>query len=86
MSDTPLVPFSPPEIFRDFALLPSTTGVVMQWIFYFAIIFWFIYTLVAIYHWIKYSHAAVVAIPSIALHVGVSLLLIVYALTGAFFV
>ena len=58
-------------------------GTVAVWLFYLAVVIWILYTLIAIYHWVKYSHAAKIAIPSIALHLFVSFLLVSFALTGA---
>jgi hypothetical protein len=80
MSDQPLVPFHPPEgLGVSFAVSPAAlTG----WLFVAALLFWAIYTLVAIYHWIKFSHAASVAYPAIMLHLAVSGGIILYALSG----
>lgn len=45
--------------------------------------FWAMYTLIAIYHWIKYSHASWVALPAIAIHLFISLAIMSYALYGS---
>jgi len=61
-----------------------SSGVVLAWALFFVFVFWAVYTLVAIYHWFKYSHASWVAFPAIAVHLFVSFVLIVYAVSGAF--
>lgn len=50
----------------------------------FAIIFiwWLIYTLVAIYHWMRHGQDSWVAVPAVALHLFVSGWLIFYATSG----
>ncbi len=42
--------------------------------------YWLVYTVTAVYHWLTYAHAPGIAIPSIALHLFVSLCLIGYVL------
>jgi len=86
MPDQPLQPFSPPTALL--AYLPSgfSIGIVITWVLYVVFAFWAVYTIVAIYHWLKYSHASWVAFPAIAVHLIVSFALISYALSGqAFF-
>lgn len=83
MSDQPLQPFAPPAGFAN--LLPSgslSAGGMVEWSLYIAFAFWAVYTLVAVYHWLRYSHASWVAFPSIAVHLVVSLCLMSYALAG----
>ena len=82
MPDQPLQPFAPPTSLT--ALLPNgiSTGTLVEWTLYIVFFFWAIYTLVAIYHWLKYSHASWVAFPAIALHLFISFALMAYALTG----
>lgn len=41
-----------------------------------------LYTLVAIYHWMRYGHRSPLAIPAISVHIFVSLALVGFALTG----
>jgi hypothetical protein len=50
----------------------------------FVFIFWAAYTIIAIYHWFKYSHASLVAIPAIVAHLCVSFALIAFTLSGGF--
>jgi hypothetical protein len=45
-------------------------------------IFWLIYTLIVIYHWMRHAPDTWVAVPSIALHLFVSGWLIFYATSG----
>jgi hypothetical protein len=48
------------------------------------VLFWGVYTLVAIYHWVRYSHAAAIAVPAIGLHLVVSVIFILFAASGLF--
>lgn len=77
MPDQPLTPFTG----LPFELAISGTAF-MGWAILIALIFWAIYTLIAIYHWIKFSHAAAVAYPAIALHLIVSGSLALFALSS----
>lgn len=81
MPSQPLQPFATPAIFAQFSGSVSAGGVT-EWFLYIIFAFWALYTLVAIYHWLKYSHASTLAFPAIALHLFVSFGLIVYALSG----
>lgn len=92
MPDQPLQPFlSPTAFFDQFNLssyLPSGlgAGVVVEWALYAIFAFWALYTLVATYHWLKYSHDSWLAYPAIALHFFISISLMSYVLSGnAFF-
>jgi hypothetical protein len=82
MPEQSLQPFSVPSSFSD--LLPNgiSVGILIEWIFYIVFAFWAIYTIIAIYHWLKYSHASLIAFPAIALHLFVSFVLVAYALSG----
>lgn len=67
-------------------LLPVPAGVLVVWALYAVFAFWALYTLIAIYHWLKYSNTSWVAFPAIAVHILISLALMSYALSGnAFF-
>ena len=80
MADQPLVPFHPPQgLGINFNISPAALA---GWLLAGALLFWAIYTLVAIYHWVKFSHAATVAYPAILVHLGVSAVIILYALSG----
>ncbi len=87
MIDQPLQPFAPPTALLGY--LPDglvSSGLLMEWFLYAVFAFWAVYTLVAVYHWLKYSHASWVAFPAIAVHLFISLSLITYALSGAFLI
>jgi hypothetical protein len=81
MSETALNPFPTP----DFSMIvPAgiSAADTMIWMLYLVFAFWAIYSLVALYHWLKYSHASWLAFPAIAVHVFVSLALMSYGLSG----
>lgn len=83
MTDQPLQPFALPAMFNQLQLSGAITpNIVMVWVLYAVFAFWTIYTLVAIYHWLKYSHASLIAFPAIAAHLFVSFALMSYALSG----
>jgi hypothetical protein len=78
--DTPLPPISSP-----FALLSSlgvSSSLAVEVLVGLVILFWVVYTLIAIYHWMHYSHAALIAIPAITVHLVISGILILFALSG----
>src|SRR3989344_5253307 len=78
MPDQPLQPFALPSVLlsRFSDMLPP--GLVVEIVLFTVLAFWALYTLIAIYHWLKYSHASVIAIPAIAVHLGISFLFISY--------
>jgi hypothetical protein len=82
MSDQPLRPFSPPtELFARLHLTNSMSpGQIVIWLLYSVFAFWAVYTIVAVYHWLKYSHASSIAFPAIILHLFISIVLMAYAL------
>lgn len=86
MLDQPLQAFAPPSALLSY--LPDgfsanvSAGGAVTWMLYAVFAFWALYTLIAIYHWLKYSHASLVAFPAIALHLLVSLALMSYILSG----
>lgn len=51
---------------------------------FFTLVFivWFIYTLIASYHWLRYSNNVLVGFAAIGAHVGISSLLAIYAVSG----
>jgi hypothetical protein len=83
MSEQPLQPFHPPTSFTAFFPAGASLSLVSKILLGLVFIFWAVYTIVAIYHWFKYSHASLVAIPAIAAHLCVSFALIALTLTGA---
>ena len=89
MSDQPLRPFAPPAFFEHGALgstlggnFSISSGSVIETILYIVFVFWAIYTIIAVYHWLKYSHGSWLAFPAIAAHLLISLSLMTYALSG----
>lgn len=58
---------------------PSLASVVVLGV---VVVLWGIYTLITIYHWMRYSHAALIAIPAIAAHLILSAILITFAWGG----
>lgn len=86
MPDQPLQPFAPPTALLTYLPDGVSAGTIVEWVLYVVFAFWAIYTLVAIYHWLKYSHASWVAFPSIALHLFISFALMAYALSGTLFI
>ena len=83
MPNQPLQHSAPPQGFSQFVPGSFSAGIALEWFLYLVFAFWAVYTLVAIYHWLKYSHASWVTFPAIALHLIVSLSLISYALSGS---
>ncbi len=84
MPDQPLQPFvSPSTLFSHFNLPAGvSSGVAVEWLLYAVFAFWAFYTLIAAYHWLKYSHGALVALPAIVVHLALSFSLMSYALSG----
>ena len=75
-----LPPISSP--FAFFGGLGISSMLVGEILFALVVFMWAVYTAVAIYHWLRYSHAALIAIPAIVVHLAVSVLLILFALSG----
>lgn len=83
MPGQPLQPFAPPTaLFEQLHISGISSESFITWTIYAVFAFWAIYTLVAIYHWLKYSHASLVAAPAIAAHLFVSFALMSFALSG----
>ena len=86
MPDQPLQPFAPPTALLAYLPNGVTSGFLVTWVLYAVFAFWAIYTIVAVYHWLKYSHASWVAFPAMAVHFVVSFALMSYVLAdNAFF-
>lgn len=43
---------------------------------------WAIYTLIIAYHWFRYGHRSWLAVPSLVLHLVVSVMIILFAVSG----
>ena len=79
MHDQPLRPFAPPA----FVSLSSVhAGAALGWFLLVVFSLWALFTLVAVYHWIRYAHAPGAALLAVATHLIVSLALVSYVLTG----
>lgn len=85
MPDQPLRPFSPPTALLSYLPQGVSTGDIVTWALYAIFAFWALYTLVAVYHWLRYSHASWVAFPAMAVHFIISIALMSYALSGSAF-
>lgn len=81
MTDQPLQAFALPAGFGT-AGIDLSSGLAIEIMLGIVFGFWLIYTLVAIYHWMKYSHSSLIAFPVIFLHLVVSVALMSYGLTG----
>ena len=79
MPDQPLTPFTGLPFH-----IAISTGAAIGWTLVAVLIFWAVYTAVAVYHWVKYSHAASVASLAIIVHLAVSGVLLLFVLLGAF--
>ena len=63
-------------------LLGSNIETIVSLVFLFLFIVWAVYTLISAYHWLRYGHRSIVAIPALVVHVAVSWLLAGYAVSG----
>ena len=75
-------PFQTPIFSSVFS--PSSVHIssLLTILFFIIFVVWVIYTLVAAYHWFRYSHRSWLAIPAVTAYVFGSLILIVYIATG----
>jgi hypothetical protein len=84
MTSAPLKPFAPPTTLPFVQSGSMSMQIALVWFFYFALAYWIIYTIVAVYHWFTYAHSPSVAVPATALHLFVSFVLLSYAISGIF--
>lgn len=86
MEDDPssLLPVFNPAQFgsSDFLRERLDAGSVVAVVFALLFIWWFIYTLVAAYHWLRYGRETWVAVPALALHLFVSGWLLFFMTSG----
>jgi len=82
MNDQPLQPFAPPTALLDHFHISYSAGLLVEWVLYAIFAFWAVYTVIAIYHWLRYSHTSFLAFPAIGIHLYISFALMSYALTG----
>lgn len=84
MSSQPLQAIAPPKFLANFPGDAVSAQGVLSWILALTTVYWFVYTAIAVHHWLRYSHRSAVAIPAIAIHIFVSLVLMGYAVSGLF--
>jgi hypothetical protein len=80
MPEEPLVPFSSPfAVAANFGVTPHelAAGLVIL-----GLLFWALFTAVVVYHWLRYSHAALLSIPSLLAHFFVSAVLILFTFSA----
>ena len=82
MLDQPLQPFSSPLALLSYLPNGFSEGIAVKWLLLVVFVFWAIYTIVAIYHWLKYSHSSWIAFPAIAVHLFISFALASFVLFG----
>ncbi|HYF29421.1 MAG TPA: hypothetical protein VEA36_03615 [Candidatus Paceibacterota bacterium] len=58
---------------------PGKVVSVIAWVLF---VLWAIYTAIAAYHWLRYSHQSSVAIPALIVHFIVSAALALFAVSG----
>ncbi len=51
-------------------------------LFFVVFVIWSIFTLVAIYHWFRYAHQSWLAVPIVAMHLVVSVFLLLFIVSG----
>lgn len=72
------VPIGPSFLLPEGVSLTAIFSVIFALIF----IFWLLYTLIIIYHWMRHAPDTWIAVPAIAVHLAVSGFLIFYATSG----
>lgn len=76
----PLNPVSSPlQVLSSAGVSTHQAGV---YLFLVVLLFWGVFALISLYHWVRYSHAALVAIPAIGTYLVVSAILILFAVSG----
>ena len=86
MPAQPLQPFVSPTALLSYLPSAVSGGFLLMVVLYAVFVFWGLLTLVAIYHWIKYSHASLITLPAIAVHLFVSFSLIAFTLSGTIYI
>lgn len=79
-----LLPHFEPSLVGPSQFLTETldAGSVVAVIFALIFIWWFIYTLVAAYHWLRFGRETWVAVPALALHLFISGWLLLFMTSG----
>jgi succinate-acetate transporter protein len=74
---------APAQPFPNFiAPLLQNQTTVLAIVFGLFLAVWFVYTGIVFYHWVKYSHRLAISIPSLAVHVFISIGLFLLAASG----
>ncbi len=72
-----------PEGVNLFSLFPQfTTGQVIGLLFALIFIWWVIFTIVAIYHWVRFGRLSIIAVPAVGIHIFVSFYLLFFMIGG----
>ncbi len=83
----PLRPVSSPAaVLSQLPIGTIPIGLALQYLLYAVFAFWAVYSIVIVYHWLKYSHDSRIAFPAIALHLFLSVALMAWALSGTLLV
>ena len=71
-----------PNLSQTFAIVdPNAVASALFALIVFLVV---LYTIIAMYHWLRYGHSSVATIPAIAVHIFVSTGLILFAAGGLF--
>jgi hypothetical protein len=74
---------TPADIGPSFEFLSAiNVSTVFSILFALIFIWWFLFTLISIYHWLRHASDSWIAVPAVALHLFVSGWLIFYATSG----
>jgi hypothetical protein len=76
--ENPVIPIGPSFNLPEGLSLSAIFSVLFALIF----IFWLIYSLIVIYHWMRHAQDSWIAVPAVAVHLFVSGWLIFYATSG----
>ncbi len=73
-----------PGITSPFSFLPKIASAYDLASIFFTLLFilWAFFTIVSIYHWVRYGRHSWIAVPAIALHLFVSAALMLFATSG----
>ncbi len=77
---------SPATLLAHLPIGTIPAGLTLEYFLYAVFGLWAFYSIVIIYHWLKYSHDSRVAFPAIAVHIFLSITLMAYALSGTLLV
>jgi tellurite resistance protein TehA-like permease len=89
-SEGPIDPFPTPDFFNlgtgslgtSSLNIPFNFSAFLPVIFAVAFFIWTAYTIIVAYHWFRYGHRSLLAIPMLAVHVGVSGVLLLLTVAG----